>query len=78
MTFDATSREYCTVRRVRTNTPLQALALLNDEAFFEAAQALARACSPTAPPARRPNRAPPSASASSRRASPTQPSFRAS
>jgi hypothetical protein len=42
MTFDATSREYCTVRRVRTNTPLQALALLNDEAFFEAAQALAR------------------------------------
>ena len=39
MTFDATSREYCTVRRVRTNTPLQALALLNDEAFFEAAQA---------------------------------------
>ena len=38
MTFDATSREYCTVRRVRTNTPLQALALLNDEAFFEAAQ----------------------------------------
>jgi hypothetical protein len=42
MTFDATSREYCTVRRVRTNTPLQALALLNDEAFFETAQALAR------------------------------------
>ena len=41
MTFDATSREYCTVRRVRTNTPLQALALLNDEAFFEAAQGLA-------------------------------------
>jgi hypothetical protein len=41
MTFDATSREYCTVRRVRTNTPLQALATLNDEAYFEAAQALA-------------------------------------
>ncbi len=41
MTFDATSREYCTVRRVRTNTPLQALVTLNDEAFFEAAQALA-------------------------------------
>jgi hypothetical protein len=40
MTFDATSREYCTVRRVRTNTPLQALVMLNDEAFFEAAQAL--------------------------------------
>ncbi|MGH9843936.1 MAG: PSD1 and planctomycete cytochrome C domain-containing protein [Blastocatellia bacterium] len=41
-TFDATSREYCTVRRVRTNTPLQALSLLNDEAFFEMARALAR------------------------------------
>ena len=41
MTFDATSREFCTVRRVRTNTPLQALTTLNDEAFFEAAQALA-------------------------------------
>jgi hypothetical protein len=40
MTFDATSREYCTVRRVRTNTPLQALTALNDEAFFEAARAL--------------------------------------
>ena len=41
MTFDATSREYCTVRRVRTNTPLQALTLLNDPAAFEAAGALA-------------------------------------
>lgn len=39
--LDATSREYCTVRRVRTDTPLQALALLNDEAYFEAARALA-------------------------------------
>jgi hypothetical protein len=39
--FDATSRELCTVRRVRTNTPLQALTMLNDEAFFEAARALA-------------------------------------
>ena len=41
MTFDATSREFCTVRRVRTNTPLQALTLLNDPASFEAAKALA-------------------------------------
>jgi len=41
ITFDATSREQCTVRRVRTNTPLQALTTLNDEAFFEAARALA-------------------------------------
>jgi hypothetical protein len=40
-TFDATSRELCTVRRVRTNTPLQALATLNDEGFFEMARALA-------------------------------------
>jgi hypothetical protein len=41
MTFDSTSREFCTVRRVRTNTPLQALTLLNDPASFDAARALA-------------------------------------
>jgi hypothetical protein len=40
VTFDATSREYCTVRRVRTNTPLQSLTALNDEAFFEMARAM--------------------------------------
>ena len=40
--FDATSREVCTVRRIRTNTPLQALTVLNDPAFFEAAQAMAK------------------------------------
>ncbi len=40
-TFDAPSREYCTARRPRTNTPLQALTTLNDPAFFEAAQHLA-------------------------------------
>ena len=42
MAFDATSREICTVRRIRTNTPLAALVTLNDPAFIEAAQALAR------------------------------------
>jgi hypothetical protein len=42
LAFDGTSREVCTVRRVRTNTPLQALVTLNDPVFVEAAQALAR------------------------------------
>jgi hypothetical protein len=42
VTFDAPSREICTARRVRTNTPLQALTTLNDPAFFEAAQHLAK------------------------------------
>jgi hypothetical protein len=42
MTFDATSREFCTVRRVRTNTPLQSLTLLNDEMMIEMARALAK------------------------------------
>lgn len=42
MTFDATSREQCTVRRIRTNTPLQSLTLLNDEAAMEMARALAK------------------------------------
>jgi hypothetical protein len=40
--LDATSRETCTVRRVTTNTPIAAFALLNDEAYVEAAQSLAK------------------------------------
>ncbi|MDB5335283.1 MAG: hypothetical protein JWN70_902 [Planctomycetaceae bacterium] len=42
MTFDGPSREICTIRRINTNTPLQALVLLNDPVYVETAQALAR------------------------------------
>jgi Protein of unknown function (DUF1549)/Protein of unknown function (DUF1553)/Planctomycete cytochrome C len=41
-TFDAPSRENCTVRRQPTNTPLQAFVTLNDPVFVECAQALGR------------------------------------
>ncbi|MBL8820473.1 MAG: PSD1 domain-containing protein [Planctomyces sp.] len=40
--FDAPERSVCSVRRIRTNTPLQALVTLNDPVFVEAAQAFAR------------------------------------
>jgi mono/diheme cytochrome c family protein len=40
--FDATARLACTVKRSRTNTPLQALTLLNDPVYVEVARALAR------------------------------------
>ena len=39
--FDAPSREFCTVRRSRTNNPMQALSGLNDPGFFDSAKALA-------------------------------------
>lgn len=41
-TFDSPSRELCVSRRVRTNTPLQALVTLNDPVYWETAQALGR------------------------------------
>ncbi|MDB6124610.1 MAG: Planctomycete cytochrome [Pedosphaera sp.] len=42
MTFDGPSGEACLARRDRSNTPLQALTLLNDEVFMECAQALGK------------------------------------
>jgi hypothetical protein len=41
-TFDAPDRNVCTVKRVPTNTPLQALVTMNDPVYVEAAQSLAR------------------------------------
>jgi hypothetical protein len=42
LNFDASSRESCTIARMRTNTPLQALTTLNDRVFVDAARGLAR------------------------------------
>ncbi len=42
VTFDAPSREFCTMRRLPTNTPLQAFVTMNDPVFVECSQALAR------------------------------------
>ncbi len=42
LTFDATTREFCAVKRQTTATPLQALVLLNDPQYVEAARALAQ------------------------------------
>jgi hypothetical protein len=47
-TFDAPSREVCTLKRPRTNTPLQAFVTLNDPVFVEAAQALGRSAASAA------------------------------
>ena len=42
LTFDGPSREVCMVRRIRSNTPIQALATLNDTTYTEVSQSLAK------------------------------------
>ena len=42
LTFDAPTRDSCTARRQPSNTPLQALTIMNDDAFIEMAKALAQ------------------------------------
>jgi hypothetical protein len=49
MTFDGSARELCVARRIRTNTPLQALVTLNDSVYVEAAGHLAKRMIASAP-----------------------------
>ena len=55
VTFDAPSREFCQSRRIRTNTPLQALVMLNDPVYLEAAQQLAEKMAQKSTPAQQLN-----------------------
>lgn len=49
VSFDSPSREFCVSRRIRTNTPLQALITLNDPVYLETSKAFAERMSKAAP-----------------------------